>query len=92
MWDKLDSTPCGHHMDRDGNYITKLLTPEELQVRKSDVVFDDYNVITGEQGPDCTLAAPLHTGIVCSLAMCWSGTPQLVLNRCQDADYYRVSV
>ena len=49
MWDKLESTPCGHHMDPDGNYITKLLTPEELLVRKSDVVFDDYNVVTGGQ-------------------------------------------
>lgn len=86
MWDKLDSTPCGHHMDQDGNYITKLLTPEELLVRKSDVVFDDYNVITGEQGHDCTLAAPLHTSIACGIAMRLSGTPRLVLHSCQKAD------
>ena len=82
LWDKLDSTPSGHHMDQDGNYITKLLTPEELQVRKSNVVFDDYNVITGEQGHDCTLAASLHTRIACGIAMCLSGMLQLVLNSC----------
>lgn len=54
MWDKLDSTPIGHHMDHDGNYITKALTPEELLVRKSDVVFDDYNVVTGGR---CVMSA-----------------------------------
>ena len=48
LWDKLESTPCGHHMDHDGNYVTKALTPEELLLRKSDVVFDDYNVATGD--------------------------------------------
>lgn len=48
LWDKLESTPCGHHMDRDGNYVTKALTPEELLLRRSDVVFDDYNVATGD--------------------------------------------
>ena len=48
LWDKLESTPHGHHMDRDGNYVTKALTPEELLVRRSDVVFDDYNVATGD--------------------------------------------
>lgn len=47
MWDKLESTPCGHHMDHDGSYLTKTLTPEELLLRKSSVVFDDYNVVTG---------------------------------------------
>ena len=48
LWDKLESTPCGHHMDHDGNYVTKALTPEELLLRRSDVVFDDYDVVTGE--------------------------------------------
>lgn len=48
LWDKLESTPHGHHMDRDGNYVTKALTPEELLLRRSDVVFDDYNVATGD--------------------------------------------
>lgn len=49
LWDKLESTPHGHHMDRDGNYVTKALTPEELLLRRSAVVFDDYNVPTGDQ-------------------------------------------
>ncbi|DBA81753.1 hypothetical protein WJX77_006676 [Trebouxia sp. C0004] len=61
MWDKLDSTPCGHRMDQDGNYITKLLTPEEVQVRKSDVVFDDYDVITGKE---VMLAENMQNGMV----------------------------
>lgn len=62
LWDKLESTPCGHHMDHDGNYITKALTPEELLLRRSDVVFDDYNVITGEQDAISSylLCAELH--------------------------------
>ena len=51
LWDKLDSTPCGHHMDHDGNYVTTALTPEELLLRRSAVTFDDYNVATG----DCQL-------------------------------------
>ncbi len=92
MWDKLDSTPCGHHLDQDGNYITKLLMPEELQIRKSDVVFDDYNIITGEEEHDCSLAAPLHTSMVCGIAMRLSGTLQLVLNSCQEADYRRALI
>jgi len=92
MWDKLDSTPCGHHLDQHGNYITKLLTPEELQIRKSDVVFDDYNIITGEEEHDCSLAAPLHTSMVCGIAMRLSGTLQLVLNSCQEADYRRALI
>lgn len=46
LWDKLESTPCGHHMD--GNHVTKALTPEELLLRRSNVVFDDYNMVTGE--------------------------------------------
>ena len=47
LWDKLDSTPCGHHMDHEGNYVTKALSPEELLLRRSAVTFDDYNVATG---------------------------------------------
>ncbi|KAL3152201.1 hypothetical protein ABBQ32_001288 [Trebouxia sp. C0010 RCD-2024] len=61
LWDKLESTPHGHHMDRDGNYVTKALTPEELLLRRSDVVFDDYNVATGR---DVMMAENMQNGMV----------------------------
>ena len=57
LWDKLDSTPCGHHMKPDGSYAIKPLTAQELSLRESDVVFDDYNVVKGRH---CLTGQVLH--------------------------------
>ena len=72
LWDKLDSTPCGHHMDRDGNYVTKALTPEDLLLRRSAVTFDDYNVATG----DCQVLfwLAVHRSHMSQLVCCNSNT------------------
>ena len=48
LWDKLESTPCGHQMDPTGDYIFKPLCDKELLLRQSHLVFDDYNYATGE--------------------------------------------
>lgn len=48
LWDKLSSTPCGHHMDPTGDYISKPLCDKELLLRQSHLVFDDYDYATGE--------------------------------------------
>lgn len=71
LWDKLDATPCGHHMDHEGNYITKPLTAEELLVRKSDVVFDDYNVITGRQWHHDVVTSLLTDRLHASMCHMW---------------------
>ena len=50
LWNKLDSTPCGHHMDTTGAYAVKPMTAADAELRKSHVVFDHYNVARGAQG------------------------------------------
>lgn len=47
LWDKLGSTPCGHHMDSTGGYVFKPMRDEELLLRESHLVFDDYDYATG---------------------------------------------
>lgn len=50
LWNKLDSTPCGHHMDTRGAYVLKPMTAADAELRKSHVVFDHYNVARGAKG------------------------------------------
>ena len=50
LWNKLDSTPCGHHMDTTGAYVLKPMTAADAELRKSHVVFDHYNVARGAKG------------------------------------------
>ncbi|KAK9829174.1 hypothetical protein WJX72_004311 [[Myrmecia] bisecta] len=47
MWDKLDATPSGHHMDKDGDYILKSMTKEELALRASHIHMDHYTYPRG---------------------------------------------
>eukprot|EP00891_Asterochloris_glomerata_P002187 jgi/Astpho2/2187/Aster-03178 len=56
LWNKLDSTPCGHHMDTRGAYVLKPMTAADAELRKSHVVFDHYNVARGAKGKDLMLA------------------------------------
>ena len=51
--DKLDSTPCGHHMKPDESYAIEPLTPQELLLRQKGVVFDDYIVVKGRGMIQC---------------------------------------
>ena len=53
LWNKLDSTPCGHHMDTTGAYVLKPMTAADAELRKSHVVFDHYNVARGAEGKNC---------------------------------------
>ncbi len=46
--DIVESTPYGHNMDKEGNYIVHSQPPEALAVRESHVMFKDYDYPTGD--------------------------------------------
>ena len=66
LWDKLGSTPCGHHMDSTGGYVFKTMRDEELLLRESHLVFDDYDYATGGPYPLWPLLTQLSR--LCSCA------------------------
>lgn len=53
MWDKVESTPYGHCMDKCGNYMWKPASEAETANRKSNIYFDHYEV---PRGPKIMLA------------------------------------
>lgn len=48
MWDKVESTPYGHCMDQNGDYVWKPASEAERANRKSTLHLDHYNVPKGK--------------------------------------------
>lgn len=48
MWDKVESTPYGHCMDQNGNYMWKPASEAERANRRSALHLDHYNVPKGK--------------------------------------------
>ena len=61
LWDKLDSTPCGHHAAPDGSIVLKPVDERLAELQRSRVLFDQYTYPRGnEVGPTTAGSALGH--------------------------------
>ena len=49
LWDKLDSTPCGHHAAPDGSIVLKPVDERLAELQRSRVLFDHYTYPCGNE-------------------------------------------
>lgn len=49
LWDRLESTPYGRNMDRNGNYIVKPVDEQMAELQKSSILMDHYRFTRDRQ-------------------------------------------
>jgi hypothetical protein len=53
LWDKLESTPCGHNAAPDGSCVLKPVDEKLAELQRSRVPMDHYTFPTGREARTC---------------------------------------